>query len=64
MEWIHIIITSPTQNISPNDQTIGQTKQLDKQPIPQKVELVEQVETPNVWMMNVLMFGNKKIVFY
>jgi len=40
------------------------TKQLDKQPIPQKVELVEQVETPNVWMMNVLMFGNKKIVFY
>jgi hypothetical protein len=40
MEWIHIVITSCTQNISPNDQTIGQT-----QPISQKVE---QVETPNV----------------
>jgi len=40
------------------------TKQLDKQPISQKVELIEQVETPNVWMMNVLMFGSKKIVFY
>ncbi len=41
MEWIHIVITSPTQNISHNDQTIGQ-------PISQKVELVEQVETTNV----------------
>jgi hypothetical protein len=40
------------------------TKQLDKQPISQKVELVEQVETPNVWMMNALTFGSKKIVFY
>lgn len=28
MEWIHIVITSPTQNISPNDQTIGQTTNL------------------------------------
>lgn len=30
MEWIHIVITSPTQNISPNDQTIGQTTNLTK----------------------------------
>jgi hypothetical protein len=36
------------------------TKQLDKQPISLKVELVEQVEIPNVWMMNALMIGNQK----
>ncbi len=43
MEWIHIVITSPTQNISPNDQNNWTNNQSF-----QKVELVEQVETPNV----------------